>query len=450
MSASHVRQTLHITEGRLDRHVHAGAWQGVSSIVSNDAAHESWDSAVAHGAVIMQSASNIPLRTVDLFSGCGGLATGLFDAAKAVGLSPSVEFAADFDRPTAEVYANNFKPKRSIATNLWEIVDINISGRGETASFAGEPAIYSPEIMALRGGIDVVVGGPPCQGRSTVNNHTRFDDSRNVLYLVMPAVAVALGAPILIIENVMNIYRDQSQVVQTTRAVLEKEGYEVVDSVVDCLSIGVPQTRKRHILIAVKGHRPLLDEALAALTEEPRNVGWAIEDLLGTEGETIFDRPAQLSPTNRERIRYLFERDEYEMPNHIRPDSHKDGHTYPSVYGRLRWNQPSGTITTGFHTPGRGRFIHPLEQRTLTPHEAARIQGFPDCFQFRLADGSTPTRQLLAQCIGDAVPPKLGYAAALAALAAFDSSQLSNAPAPQPTPLRVRRRFPNLPTGLKE
>ena len=302
--------------------------------------------------------------------------------------------------------------------------------------------IYSPDIMALRGNVDVVIGGPPCQGRSTANNHTRFDDSRNVLYLVMPAVAVALGAPMLIIENVMNIYRDQSQVVQTTRAVLEKEGYEVVDSVVDCLKIGVPQTRRRHMLIAVKSQRPLLDETLTALAEEPRNVGWAIDDLLGVEGETNFDRPAQLSPTNRERIRYLFEHGEYEMPNHIRPDSHKDGHTYPSVYGRLHWDRPAGTITTGFHTPGRGRYIHPLEQRTLTPHEAARIQGFPDSFQFRLTDGSMPARQVMAQCIGDAVPPKLGYAAVLAALAALDPSLLSNAPAPQSAPQRVRRRLP--------
>ncbi len=444
MNASHVCQAFHITEGRLNRRVNAGAWHGISSIAWDGVTHDSWDSAVARGAVVQQSPSPTPLRIVDLFSGCGGLTRGLFDAARSVGLNPSVEIAVDFDRPTAEVHTRNFNPKRSLITNLWEVVDVNISGRGSPAQFAGQPAIYSPEIMDLRGSVDVIVGGPPCQGRSTANNHTRFDDSRNVLYLVMPAVAVALGAPVLIIENVMNIYRDQSQVVQTTRAVLEKEGYEVVDSVVDCLRIGVPQTRKRHILVAVKGHRPLLEEALAALSEEPRSVGWAIKDLLGIKEETIFDRPAQLSPTNRERIRYLFDHAAYEMPNHIRPDSHKDGHTYPSVYGRLRWDQPAGTITTGFHTPGRGRYIHPLEQRTLTPHEAARIQGFPDSFKFRLADGSTPARQLLAQCIGDAVPPKLGYAAALAALAALDPAQLSNAPVPQPPPLRVRRRLPAL------
>ena len=80
--------------------------------------------------------------------------------------------------------------------------------------------------------------------------------------------------------------------------------------------------------------------------------------------------------------RAFFEHDLYNLPNSERPDCHKDGTTYGSVYGRMFPDRPAPTITTGFMTPGRGRFIHPLLPRTLTPWEAARIQGFPDTYNF--------------------------------------------------------------------
>ena len=89
-----------------------------------------------------------------------------------------------------------------------------------------------------------------------------------------------------------------------------------------------------------------------------------------------------------------------------------------SVYGRLKPANPAPTITTGFMTPGRGRFIHPTERRTLTPLEAARIQGFPDTYDFNDPAGGAPTSQKLGKWIGDAVPMPLGYAATLAAIGA--------------------------------
>ena len=87
-----------------------------------------------------------------------------------------------------------------------------------------------------------------------------------------------------------------------------------------------------------------------------------------------------------------------------------------SVYGRLKPESPAPTITTGFMTPGRGRFIHPTERRTLSPLEAARLQGFPDTYDFRDPAGGPPSSLKLAKWIGDAVPMPLGYAAALSAL----------------------------------
>lgn len=125
------------------------------------------------------------------------------------------------------------------------------------------------------------------------------------------------------------------------------------------------------------------------------------------------DTTPTLSADNLARIHHLFDNDLYDLPNEVRPDCHKDGHTYPSVYGRLWWDKPSQTITTGFLTPGRGRYIHPLRPRVISPHEAARIQSFPDNFSFVVDPANPPSRTGLQKWIGDAVPPLLGYAAAL-------------------------------------
>ena len=112
-----------------------------------------------------------------------------------------------------------------------------------------------------------------------------------------------------------------------------------------------------------------------------------------------------LSPDNLRRARWLLKHDRFDLPNHMRPSCHRDnpGHRYKSMYGRMRWNLPSQTLTTGFRSPGQGRFLHPAEPRVLTCREAARIQFFPDWFDF-LPAGS---RTSIARAIGNAVPPKV-------------------------------------------
>jgi DNA (cytosine-5)-methyltransferase 1 len=117
---------------------------------------------------------------------------------------------------------------------------------------------------------------------------------------------------------------------------------------------------------------------------------------------------------NARRIAYLFDNNAHDLPNSERPDCHKDGTTYKSVYGRMHANQPAPTITTGIGTPGQGRFIHPVRPRMITPHEAARLQSFPDGYGFRTRD-DVP-RKLLAKWIGDAVPPFIGAIASGVAL----------------------------------
>lgn len=151
-----------------------------------------------------------------------------------------------------------------------------------------------------------------------------------------------------------------------------------------------------------------------------RTMGWAIGDLLDKyDVNSVFDSAAIHSPANQKRIHYLFKNDLYELPDEQRPDCHRlKSHTYPAVYGRMHWDRPSPTLTGGFACCGRGRFVHPLRERTLTPHEAARIQYFPDFFDF-----GGMTRTGLARAIGNAVPPRAGYVVALPLLLAVLEGQ---------------------------
>jgi DNA (cytosine-5)-methyltransferase 1 len=159
-----------------------------------------------------------------------------------------------------------------------------------------------------------------------------------------------------------------------------------------------------------------LMDLVAGLEVPAISVGQAIEDLLGKEGTTEFDSAARLSPENQKRVNWLFDQNQDDLPDHARPVCHQNGHTYQAVYGRLRWDEPAGTITTGFLSPGRGRYIHSKERRGLTPHEAARLQGFPDSFVFA-EHGVLSRKNTLAKVIGDAVPPGLGHAVGIAILA---------------------------------
>lgn len=132
-------------------------------------------------------------------------------------------------------------------------------------------------------------------------------------------------------------------------------------------------------------------------------------------------------PENRLRIDWLFYNDAHELDNSEKPDCHKEGTIYTAVYGRMYGDRPAPTITTGIGTPGQGRFIHPTQRRLITPHEASRIQGFPDGYGFLEKDG-TAKRKDLAKWIGDAVPSILGYEMVARALDAIGIQQTGDLP----------------------
>jgi len=337
------------------------------------------------------------VRSVDLFAGCGGLSVGIGEACRALGMELWPVLANDIDPEILGIYSTNMPETDIVSSPVEALLD------GE----CGSKVTSTERRFAKRvGEVDLLVGGPPCQGHSDFNNHTRNDDPKNELYLRMARFCEVIRPRHVIIENVPGVERDKRRVAQRTWDRLRELGYSVDSGILDASRLGAAQRRKRSITIASLEIEPSVAEVVAGVEVKPRPLEWAIKDLVGIESERLIDQAPNPNELSVSRINYLFDNDLHELPDEQRPDCHRlKDHSYVSVYGRLHWDRPAPTITTGFGVMGRGRFVHPGERRTITPHEAARIQFFPDFFDF----GSGP-RTLIHKVIGNAVPPKMGYA----------------------------------------
>jgi len=394
--------------------------EDVSGLASNSSAWAKWWRSYLLGAQAQSDGVASATVTIgDLFCGCGGLTLGAIEAARALGFSVRIRFGVDMDSQALAVYSHNFAPEWTLQADVSTLVGYQLRGWGERASFAYPPELLHRRLMSAVETVDLLLAGPPCEGHSNLNNRTRRKDPRNILYLDAVAIAVALRAKAIVLENVPEIVHDRTSLFETAVSTLKAAGYFVTWGIIAADKLGWPQTRRRLFLVASRLDIVNIDKVAKALVRKPMGIRWAIEDLADKDGSSFMDSVSKISPENRRRIDYLFENDLYDLPQHERPSCHRNGHTYPSVYGRLRWDEPSGTITTGFMSPGRGRFIHPARKRTLTPHEAARLQGFPDWFDFSPGPGIVPSKSDLSKWIGDAVPTILGYAAVLSALSGF-------------------------------
>ena len=344
------------------------------------------------------------VRLVDLFSGVGSLTLGVWEAGRrlGVGLRP---LAIDINRQALAVYARNFPDSEVIAQDVASLLD----GR-----LHSPPTRTESRFVRHLGKTTMLLSGSPCQGFCPLNNYTRGRDERNSLYLRATRL-VELAKPVhVMLENVPDVVNGEVDVVGLTVDALREWGYSVDAGTVDLAEIGLPQHRRRHVVIASRRKNVSVKE-LVAENRVPilRSVRWAIGDL---EDEYPFDefrRPAKLTPRNKARIHYLFRNRKVDLPNRMRPECHRHGgHSYKSMYGRLRYDQPAQTITGGFQSPGQGRFVHPSRERTLSPHEASRLQYFPDFFDFSAA----PSRTMLSEMIGNAAPMNLSMVFALATL----------------------------------
>ncbi|WP_287353646.1 DNA cytosine methyltransferase [Mesorhizobium sp.] len=384
---------------------------------------DSWWQSVLRGGRVLSNTKGHPLRIVDAFCGSGGLALGLNFAAQAI--NRSVEFSAiiDTDAAALDIHSHNMGAKRKIPASAASLVDFHVSGIGDSAKFGYTPEVVHDD-LGKTGPVDILIAGPPCQGHSNLNNHTRRQDPRNDLYVTAVALGVALNAQAIIIENVPTVQNSHSDVVATAVGLLESAGYGTAMGVIKADTLGAAQRRTRHFLIATKEssiESDYLVKCTTQLAAPSMPVSWAIGDLIGVQGSDLINSAPAITTVNSDRINYLFDHELYDLPDAQRPDCHKNGTSYTAVYGRMYWDRPAQTITTGFGTPGQGRYVHPIERRLITPREAARIQGFPDWFDFAPSSMSVK-RMHLAKWIGDAVHPLLGYAVGLAALSALNAA----------------------------
>ena len=279
------------------------------------------------------------------------------------------------DRVAMDVYGELFPTASMICKPIEEVLDGEVDAL-PTRSESG---------LALEvGDLDFMLGGPPCQGHSNLNNHSRRDDPRNGLYLRMARAAQVLSPSAIIIENVPTVTYDVRKAVQRTIDCLKSLKYTVGAGVVDLSNLGVPQRRRRHIILALQDCEADPQELVDSLESPvcghvPRTVRWAIGDLEdGTKANT-FDSASKPYPINQSRIDWLFDNDETDLPNELRPQCHRSDHSYTAMYGRMLWELPAQTVTTGFnlHRPRQIRASVPQESdHTTRGRQIADTAGF--------------------------------------------------------------------------
>jgi DNA (cytosine-5)-methyltransferase 1 len=371
------------------------------------------------GSHVQHDLTRETLRIADLFCGPGGLSQGVAFGARSLGFRTQHQLLVDIDNGALRVAAANHRPRVTLNESTAGLVSYSLRNVGDNVTFASEPRLRSDLLESLVGEVDVLVAGPPCQGHSTANKNRKFFDQRNLLYLTVPAIAIALKVPTIIIENVPGVRASQQGVVQSTWKILESYGYSMTGEVLNAADIGWPQKRRRYFMVATLNKKPfdLKKVVMPALRERALSISEVLDDLVEVPQVTFMTQLSDMSDDNMRRIDYLHRKNLHDLPDSERNKmAQEHGTTYRSVYGRMYWDQPAQTITTGFMTPGRGRYVHPLVPRTLLPIEAARLQGFPDTYAFD-AYGVEPARTALAKWIGDAVPTPLGFAAAISGFA---------------------------------
>ena len=337
-------------------------------------------------------ASRPPARrvmAVDLFCGAGGLTRGLIDA--------GVDVAAGYDIDGASKYAYEHNNKSSVFINE-SVADIT----GEDLS-AHYPA----------GCWRVLVGCAPCQPFSIyVQGRNSGADAKWGLLYHFGRLAGELSPDIISMENVLGLQRHK--IYREFLATLDRLGYHVSGHELYCPDYGIPQNRTRLVLFASR-HGPI---HIVPPTHEPEGyvtVRSALSDLarLKAGGATATDqlhRSSSLSAVNLLRIKHSKPGGTWrDWPKGLIAKCHrkKKGKTYPSVYGRMKWDKPSPTITTQFFGFGNGRFGHPDQDRAISLREGAMLQTFPRDYEF-VEPGTQYSFKAIGRMIGNAVPVRLG------------------------------------------
>lgn len=370
-----------------------------------------------------------PLIVSDLFCGPGGFSFGFIRGVRSAGIQAMSGIGVDYEPAALATFKANNNPQAIRRLDLEDAIECSLEIAAEKLNAGTVVRIADMFLEHKLRSSDVLLCSPPCRGFSQFNNSTRFNDPKNKLLISGMSLAIASGVDTFIMENVIGITHDSNSVLETAVDILGKFGYSVDSVILKGEKLGLPQSRKRLFLIASRSFdAKVMTGYLRDIDMDPVPSSEALsagaQNAWDSTEKPFMDTPSSLSQENRERIQYMFEHDLTELPNHMRPDCHKDGHTYPSVYGRIKGDEVSGTLTTGFLSIGRGRFMHPFEKRGLTPREGARLQSFPDHYQFHCDSANT----IASRMIGDAVAPIMSYWIGRA----YAQSRLSNSELSEP------------------
>jgi len=339
-----------------------------------------------------------PLKAIDLFSGAGGFSLGLSNA--------GFQVIGAFDNwgVAARTHAANFG-------HPVHVCDLSQTSGSELLDMIGVPS----------DSVDLVVGGPPCQGFS-VQRIGSDHDARNNLVQEYGRLISEIGPRLFLMENVPGLLGKRGKkLVEDFVTLLAEAGYETTWTIINAADYGVAQLRKRVVFAGWKIGMPSFEFPPPSFNSTSfRTVADALNGLpsppidLSPHPDDPLHRRTKLSSLNQRRIEIIPPGGGMQdLPDDLKVDCHKVGaakigHRY--VYGRLALDKPSATITARFDSFTRGKFGHPAEARNITLREGARLQSFPDNFRF------LGTQEEIAAQIGNAVPPLVAEAFARAAI----------------------------------
>ena len=338
---------------------------------------------------------------IDLFAGVGGLSLGFEQAGFHIVL------ANEYDDEIAAAYRKNHRKTKMV---VGDITALNLEDT--FGAFAGK--------------IDVIIGGPPCQGFSQKGQRKTIHDERNFLFKYYGKVVELVRPKYFVMENVPNLLTAEKGYFQKEIVDLFNEmGYSLNAGILNAADYGVPQNRRRAVIIGKRDGEAL---ALPTKTEERVTIWDAIGDLAylesgeGQEEQQYANLPASdyakslrgdmcvlHNHVATKHSKLALERLALIPPNcgkEVLPNEHLTKSIYSGTWSRMIKDDISVTITTRFDTPSSGRFTHPYLNRAITVREAARIQSFPDSFIF------TGTKSSQMKQVGNAVPPRLANAIA--------------------------------------
>jgi DNA (cytosine-5)-methyltransferase 1 len=285
------------------------------------------------------------LLAIDLFSGCGGLTLGLKQAGFRVAA------AIESDQLAATTYKSNHPHVRVFGSDIRKV----------------SPKQLMKELGLKPGKLDLLAGCPPCQGFSvlrTRNGATKQRDKRNGLITEMLRFARELRPKSIMVENVPGLSEHQS--FRDFCRDLRRLGYLIEWDIKDASHYGVPQRRKRLILVAGRGFKiPFANKSGKIPT-----VRDAIGHLASTNDsrDKLHNRPQNRSDKVVKLIKAIPKDggSRADLPKSMQLECHKRSDGFSDVYGRMAWDKPSPTITSGCFNPSKGRFLHPQDDRAIS------------------------------------------------------------------------------------